>query len=59
MNTTHPFRERPDLSLDQRFEQLREATAKLADFVWWWVKLTEAERAEYRAQGFPDLTLDL
>jgi hypothetical protein len=59
MNHTHPLRERADLSLEQRLETYREACAQLMDFVWWWVKLTDAERQAYREQGFPDLTLDL
>lgn len=59
MNSTHPFRERPELPLEQRLEQLREQTARLADFVWWRVKLTEPEREAYRQQGFPDITLEL
>lgn len=57
--STHPFRERSDLTLEQRVEYLREQTARLADFVWWWVKLTEEERVEYRRQGFEDIELDL
>ncbi len=59
MNSTHPFRERADLPLEQRVEEYREQTARLADFVWWWVKLTDAQRADYRRQGFPDITLEL
>jgi hypothetical protein len=59
MTSTHPFRERPELTPAQQLQDLREATARLADFVWWRVKLTEDERAEYRRQGFPDITLEL
>lgn len=58
-DSTHPLRERSDLPLEQRVEVYREAAAQLMDFVWWWVKLTEAERAEYRRQGFPDIPLEL
>jgi hypothetical protein len=59
MNHTHPFRERRELTVEQQLQELREQTARLADFVWWRVKLTEAEREAFRRQGFPDLTLEL
>jgi hypothetical protein len=55
--STHPLRERPDLPLEQRVEHYREQLAQLMDFVWWRVKLTDAEREAYRRQGFPDITL--
>ena len=59
MDSTHPLRERSDLTLEHRVEHYREQCARLMDFVWWWVKLTDAQRAEYRRQGFPDISLDL
>lgn len=57
--STHPLRERPDLPLEQRIEVYRNECAKLMDFVWWWVKLSEKQREEYRKEGFPDITLEL
>lgn len=59
MESTHPLRERSDLPLEQRVEVYREECAKLMDFVWWWIKLDDNKRKEYREQGFPDLTLEL
>lgn len=59
MHSTHPLRARPDLTLEQQVEHYREQCAKLMDFVWWWVKLTDEQRQAYRNQGFPDITLEL
>lgn len=57
-SSTHPLRERPELPLDAQVQVYREACARLIDFVWWRVKLTEAERQAYRDEGFPDIELD-
>lgn len=57
-SSTHPLRERPDLTLAQQVQHYREACARLLDYVWWRVKLTEAERQAYRDQGFADIELD-
>ena len=54
----HPFRERPDLTLEQQVQHYREACARLMDYVWWHVKLTDAQREHYRQQGFKDIELD-
>ena len=57
--STHPLRERSDLTLAQQVQHYREACARLMDFVWWHVNLTEPEREAYRQQGFKDIELDL
>jgi len=56
--STHPLRERPDLTLEQQVQVYREVCARLMDFVWWRVKLTEEQRQAYRDEGFSDIELD-
>lgn len=48
----YPVRQRPDLSLEQQLEALREHVALMHDQLWW-VSLPWWKRLAWRLMGFP------